>query len=211
MGADGNYTITDIPNNITGLIEITCDQCKTGFKVLPHESKTNVNFYLPRGAKGPFNDSDDLDYYIIKAGSTYTDEDGATLTINKDLNLIKDGKTYLPDNLFCFADDSHLIPDHTNGTLTYKYEDQNGNENFNIIITCKGVAGKEFSNFIIKDRVRIFTYDVYEKNSPVPLIPIFTAHGTMSITGNFRGSPGESEEILKHNPYVFAVWFDLKT
>lgn len=88
MDADGNYTITDIPSNVTGLIEIVCDQCKTGFKVLPHESKTGVDFYLPRGAKGPFNDSVDLGCYIIKAGSTYTDEDGATLTFNNDLNLL---------------------------------------------------------------------------------------------------------------------------
>ena len=152
MGADGNYTITDIPTNITGLIEVVCDQCKTGFKVLPHESKTGVDFYLPRGAKGLFNGSEDLDYYIIKAGSTYTDEDGATLTVNNDLNLIKDGKTYLPDNLFCFADDSHLIPDHTKGYLTYKYDGTV--EKINVTITCAGKNNKYFTNFIIKDRVR---------------------------------------------------------
>lgn len=103
------------------------------------------------------------------------------------------------------------MPDHTNGTLTYKYESSDEKEKINVTFTCEGVTGKVFSNFIIKDRVRIFTYNVKRSNNPVPVVPIFTSNGTMSITGNFRGSPGETEEILKHNPYVFAVWLDLKT
>lgn len=209
--ADGKYTLTDIPDNITGLIEVTCDQCQTGFKVLPHETKNSVDFDLKEGVKGPFNDSNDLEYYVIKAGSTYTDVDGSTLNFNKDLKLLKNNIKYKPDQAFCFADKSELIPDHTNGTLTYKFESSNSPEKINVTFTCKGVTGKVFSNFIIKDRVRIFTYNVKRQNNPVPVVPIFTSNGTMSITGNFRGSPGETEEILQHNPYVFAVWFDLKT
>ena len=127
------------------------------------------------------------------------------------MKLLQNNTAYIPDSSFCFANLSELIPDHTNGTLTYKYESSENKEKINVTFTCKGVTGKVFSNFIIKDRVRFFTYNVKRQNNPVPLVPIFTSNGTMSISGNFRGSPGETEEILQHNPYVFAVWVDLKT
>lgn len=51
----------------------------------------------------------------------------------------------------------------------------------------------------------MFTYDVYRKNNPVPVYPVFTNEYTMAIAGNLRDGEDESEEILKHNPYVYAA------
>lgn len=126
------------------MLEITCDQCKTEFKVLPNTSQTNVDFNLVTGVKGPITGpkygSNDFDCYVFKAGSTYTDADGQSITLDKDLDLKINGEAYIPNAEFCFADVSHLVPDHKVGTLTYTYE--NGNEKINTIITCKGKNNK---------------------------------------------------------------------
>ena len=201
---DGTYTITNIPSTVNGLIVAKYYQAETGFKVLPHETKTGVDFNLARGARGPFGDSEFLNHYIIKAGSTFTDADGVTLSLDKDLNL---PEGFLPN--IGFTDGSLLVPDHKLGTLTYKFESEMGH--MSMIITCKGKNNKEFTNFIINHRVRMFEYKVHSSNTLVPVDPVFTEAGTMIISGNLRDAPDESEEILKHDPYVYAVWFNVWT
>lgn len=198
---DGTYIIESIPSTVNGLIVAKYYQAETGFKVLPHETTSEINFHLERGARGPFGTSEYLNHYVIKAGSTFTDSDGITLTLNNDLNLPADYQLNIG-----FADKSLLVPDHYNSTLTYKFENVMGN--MNMIISAWGKNGKEFANFIIKDRIRIFQYVVHSSNTVVPVDPVFTKVGTMVITGNFRDDSTGSEEILSHDPYVYAVWYD---